>query len=136
MSMPSIPNIEPIITLDAEKAAALLLASMAMEGMALSHIINAEAEKIQYVLGTLKGPKLESPPSFKQLMELDDSVSRVLKQVAAKQMLIHNMLCDLPPCPRTVVYENTATVTGVYRREEVSDSDIAYYHKIEGGGGA
>lgn len=53
MSQPNIPNIRPNIALDREEAINLILASIAMEDMALSHILNAEGEKLQYVLGTL-----------------------------------------------------------------------------------
>jgi hypothetical protein len=50
MSLPNIPNITPIIDIDREEAITMLLASIAMEEMGLSHFINAEGEKIQYVL--------------------------------------------------------------------------------------
>lgn len=51
MSIPNFPSISPEIT--REKALNMILASIAMEELGLSHIINAEGEKIQYVLNDL-----------------------------------------------------------------------------------
>ena len=53
MSMANIPNVTPAITLTREDSINLLLVSIAMEELALSHILNAEGEKIDYILGTL-----------------------------------------------------------------------------------
>jgi hypothetical protein len=50
LSLPSFPDI-PEITI--ENAVGLILLSIAMEELGLSHILNAEGEKLQYVLGTL-----------------------------------------------------------------------------------
>ncbi|MGR6008320.1 hypothetical protein ACT7CZ_05390 [Bacillus cereus] len=47
MSLPNIPDIEPHITLTREEVINLLLSSIAMEEIGLSHLINAEAEKIK-----------------------------------------------------------------------------------------
>ncbi|MEK3878984.1 hypothetical protein MKX51_21270 [Paenibacillus sp. FSL M7-0420] len=61
LSNPSIPNISPTITLTRDDAINLLLSSIAMEELALAHIINAEGEKLQFALGTLSG--ISGPPS-------------------------------------------------------------------------
>jgi hypothetical protein len=53
MSFPNIPNITPLISVTTEQTIPLLLSSIALEELALAHIINAEAEKLQFVLGTL-----------------------------------------------------------------------------------
>ena len=58
MSMPNFPTISPAIT--REDAVNQILSSIAMEELGLSHIINAEGEKLQYVLGTLPG--ISGPP--------------------------------------------------------------------------
>ncbi|MCL6488857.1 MAG: hypothetical protein K6T76_07980 [Alicyclobacillus mali] len=55
MSQPNIPNINPSISLTRDDAVNLLLSSIALEELGLGHLTNAEAEKIQYVLGTLTG---------------------------------------------------------------------------------
>ena len=36
-----------------EEALTMIIASIVMEELALSHILNAEGEKLQYILGTL-----------------------------------------------------------------------------------
>lgn len=55
MSNPNIPNISPTVTLTRDDVINLLLSSIAMEELALANIINAEGEKIQFVLGSLSG---------------------------------------------------------------------------------
>lgn len=52
MSMPSFKGLVPK-NLGRKEAINLLLASIAAEELGLAHIINAEAEKIQFVVGTL-----------------------------------------------------------------------------------
>ncbi len=59
MSMPSFPVVDPPI--DREGAVNQILSSIAMEELGLSHILNAEGEKLQYILGTLPG--LSGPPA-------------------------------------------------------------------------
>ena len=53
MSMPSFPPNGADMT--REDALTMIVASIAMEELALSHILNAEGEKLQYILGTLPG---------------------------------------------------------------------------------
>lgn len=48
MSMPEFPTPNPDMT--SEQALTMILSSIALEEVALSHIINAEGEKIQHVL--------------------------------------------------------------------------------------
>ena len=50
MSLPSFPNIDPPIK--REDAVNQILSSIAMEELGMSHILNAEGEKLQYILGT------------------------------------------------------------------------------------
>lgn len=55
MSFPNIPDVDASVSLSTEDSVNLLLASVAFEELGLAHMINAEAEKVQYVLGTLEG---------------------------------------------------------------------------------
>ena len=55
MSMPSFPPNGADMT--QEEALTMIIASIAMEELALSHILNAEGEKRQYILGTLPGTR-------------------------------------------------------------------------------
>lgn len=51
MSLPTFPDEN--LSINREDAVNYILTSIAMEELALSHILNAEGEKIQYVIGTL-----------------------------------------------------------------------------------
>ncbi|AWP26745.1 hypothetical protein AWU65_27850 [Paenibacillus glucanolyticus] len=67
----------------------LLLSSIAVEEMALAHIVNGEAEKIQYVLGTLQ-PSLFQPEdvSVDNLLAINDSVQRIMEDVLLREVML------------------------------------------------
>ncbi|MDM5215058.1 hypothetical protein QUF94_27445 [Peribacillus sp. NJ4] len=90
MSFPNIPNITPLISVTTGQTVPLLLASIALEELALAHIINAEAEKLQFVLGTLPTGTTLSPAvvSAADLLAIDSSVQRTLRDVIKKEMLL------------------------------------------------
>ncbi|MEI4801459.1 carboxypeptidase-like regulatory domain-containing protein [Bacillus sp. FJAT-51639] len=91
MSFPIIPNITPTISITTPQTIPLLFASIALEELALAHIINAEAEKLQFVLGTLPpGRTTLSPPvvTISNLLAVDSSVQRTLRDVIKKEMLL------------------------------------------------
>lgn len=94
MSFPNIPNVTPTIDIDREDVINLLLASIAFEELGLAHIINAEAEKIQAVLGTLPGSDVAAT-SIDELLEINDSVNRTLKTALKTQMLLQFKLEDV-----------------------------------------
>ncbi|MGG0848925.1 hypothetical protein [Peribacillus simplex] len=76
MYFPNIPNITPAISVTVEQTIPLLLSSIALEELALAHIVNAEAEKLQFVLGTLPTGTALSPAvvSLAELFAVDSSV--------------------------------------------------------------
>ena len=92
MSMPNIPDINPVIGIDIDDSINMLISSIALEEIGLSHIINAEAEKIQYVLGTLdtthdiSGYKLHS---IDDLLRVNRSIDKTLREVLKNQMILH-----------------------------------------------
>ncbi|MFF2530312.1 hypothetical protein ACFVS2_15555 [Brevibacillus sp. NPDC058079] len=91
MSQANIPNITPLITITQSQVANLLLASIALEELGLSHIINAEAEKFQYVLGTLPG--LTGPTAtISDLLNVNASVVNTLREITKKEILLYNKL--------------------------------------------
>lgn len=83
MSMPVFPNINPPIT--REDAVNQILASIALEELGLSHILNAEGEKLQYILGTLPG--LSGPPAtIQDVLDANESVRSMLDTTAQNQL--------------------------------------------------
>ena len=101
MSMPSFPPNGADMT--REEALTMIIASIAMEELALSHILNAEGEKLQYILGTLHGT---SPCACPQdVLAVNKSVTALVEAVTQNQMLLKSKLekvlefCPLPPPP-------------------------------------
>ena len=90
MTQPNIPNINPNITLTRDEAINLLLASIAMEELGLGHVINAEAEKIQYAVGTLPG--LTIPATISELLTVNKSVQSTLQETIKKELLLDSKL--------------------------------------------
>ncbi|MDM5215061.1 hypothetical protein QUF94_27460 [Peribacillus sp. NJ4] len=117
MSFPNIPNITPAISVTVEQTIPLLLNSIALEELALAHIMNAEAEKLQFVLGTLPTGTALSPAvvSLAELFAVDSSVQRTLRDVIKKEMLLQfkfeNVL-DLIPLAPPVPAQQTFPFTG------------------------
>ncbi|MED3663020.1 hypothetical protein NST62_11485 [Ureibacillus sp. FSL K6-8385] len=103
MSLPTIPDITPQITLDRCKTIDLLLSSIAMEEIGLSHILNAEAEKLQAFLK-------KSPCDFYKYLAINDSINKTLRTVVKSQILLQFKLeevvtldyksCCPPPHPK------------------------------------
>ena len=100
MSMPSFPPDGADMTRD--EALTMIIASIAMEELALSHILNAEGEKLQYILGTLPG---QSPCACPQdVLAVNKSVTALVEAVTQNQMLLKNKLdrvlevCPPPAC--------------------------------------
>ncbi len=95
MSMPNIPDITPDITINIAQCEAMLLAAIALEEMGLAHIINAEAEKLQYVLGTLDPTTPTDPPTFQQLLDINNSIAAMLRSVTKSQLMLSYTMEDL-----------------------------------------
>lgn len=91
MSFPNIPNITPITSLGVAGTIPLLLGSIAFEELALAHLMNAEAEKLQFALGTLIPTSTTLTPttvSLDNLLAIDSSVQRTFRDVINKEMLL------------------------------------------------
>ncbi|MFC4800031.1 hypothetical protein ACFPA1_11815 [Neobacillus sp. GCM10023253] len=91
MSLPNVPGMTPNISLSTAQTVPLLLASIALEELALAHILNAEAEKLQFVLGTLTPARTTFSPatvSLSNLLVVNSSIQRTLGDVIKKEMLL------------------------------------------------
>lgn len=101
MSLPVIRTITPSISINRSQVVNLLLASVALEELGLSHIINAEAEKLQATLGTLPGLSITAN-SISGLLSVNREVRRKMQTVIKKQMILQFKLediLDIPPTP-------------------------------------
>ncbi len=101
MSFPNIPNVTPTINLTRDDAINLLLSSIAFEELGLSHIINAEGEKIQYVLGTIPG-LTGGTATIADVLAVDQSVKSVLDTTVKKELLLQAKLESVLTAPTLV----------------------------------
>lgn len=111
MSMPNIPDVDATISITLEDSVNLLLASIAFEELGLAHIINAEAEKVQYVLGTIEGQTTFVEPTIDDLLAINDSVEKTLRNVIKKEMLLQFKLEDTITITTTSSTSTTTTTT-------------------------
>lgn len=86
MSEPNIPDINPQIDLTTDDSLKLILSSIGMEELSLSHILNAEAEKVQYSLGTLKTS--ETPLEMPEIIKMNKSANRMVKDSLKSGILL------------------------------------------------
>jgi hypothetical protein len=90
MSLPQFPDLPDFTREDAVNQ---ILASIAMEELGLSHIINAEGEKIQFSLGTLEGaPKPHA--TIDDVLDVNDSVQKLLGSVSQNQMFLRSKMMN------------------------------------------
>ncbi len=93
MSQPTFPDLPDPIT--REDAISLILTSIAMEELGLSHIINAEGEKIQFALGTIPG--VTAPPAtIEDILAINESVGDVLSNITQYQMFLNSSVMQGP----------------------------------------
>ena len=85
MSLPTFPTMDPPLT--TEESLNMILASIAMEEIGLSHIINAEGEKLQYVLGTLEGGP-DKQASVEEVLSVNKSIKSLLDSVMQNQVIL------------------------------------------------
>lgn len=80
MSLPEIPQLTPPPAIPVKNAISLILVSIALEEIALSHIINAEGEKIQKAIAVSN--------CVDQLINVNASVDKTLRNVIKKEILL------------------------------------------------
>ena len=115
MSLPTIPTITPSINIDRTQVINLLLASVALEELGLAHIINAEGEKLQAVLGTLPGLSVKAT-SISGLLSVNREVRRTLQTIIKNQMLLQFKLediMDIFSTPSPPIYVKAGSAWGV-----------------------
>jgi hypothetical protein len=99
MSLPNIPNITPEINIDCEDAINLILSSVAREEMSLSHILDAESEKIQHVLCMHKNRCAD----LADVKAINQSAERMIEGITRLELLLQmktqNVLELKEKCP-------------------------------------
>lgn len=93
MSMPNIPNLNPQISVNRDDAVNIILSSIGMEELSLAHILNAEAEKIQFALGTLETAGGQAS-SMTDILEINKLASKMVRNVIKNQMLLSMKMED------------------------------------------
>lgn len=91
--MPNIPNLNPQISVNRDDAVNIILSSIGMEELSLAHILNAEAEKIQFALGTLETAGGQAS-SMTDILETNKLASKMVRNVIKKQMLLSMKMED------------------------------------------
>ena len=82
MSMPEFPKLD---NLTLEQAINSILISVAMEEAALSHILNAEGEKIQFILAN-------KCAEVQKVIEVNESVASLIDRVTNLQVILKSKM--------------------------------------------
>lgn len=90
MSLPNIPAIPNLPEIQPENALSLVLVSIALEEIGLSHIINAEGEKIQAAIFS-EG----NNPTPYDLLAVNQSVEKTLRTVVKSQIVTEFKLQEM-----------------------------------------
>jgi hypothetical protein len=88
LSKPTFPD-NPGITRD--DAVNQILSSIAMEELGLSHVINAEGEKLQYILGTLPGATGPAA-TIEDVLNANESIQKLLQNASYNQLLLRSKM--------------------------------------------
>lgn len=88
MSQPTFPSNTDITR---EEAVNQLISSIALEELGLSHVINTQGEKLQYMLGTLPG--LTGPAAtVEDLLNANESIQNLLQSASYNQLLLRSKM--------------------------------------------
>jgi hypothetical protein len=93
MSAPSFPDHDKVLTHD--EAVNAILTSIALEETALSHIINAEGEKIQFAL---EHAKKNGCTDMETVLKVNESTASMLAQIAEIEIVLTNKLSKILKC--------------------------------------
>jgi len=108
MSLPQFPNKDVLPTL--EQSLSAIVASIAMEEAALSRVLNAESEKIKYVIDCAKTKGCDNA-CLKDILAVNDSAADMIKTIVELQKILKDKLAiaskhlpvkpipPKPPCP-------------------------------------
>ncbi|MGI5899081.1 MAG: BclA C-terminal domain-containing protein [Christensenellales bacterium] len=107
MSLPQFPSTPDLNRQDAINQ---VIASIASEELALSHIINAEGEKIQYAIGSIPG--LPEDSTIAQVTDVNKSAINMLGTILENQIILTGKLTQALQAPVFLGPTGPAGVTG------------------------
>lgn len=107
MSQPRFPLVPDLSRQDAINQ---VLSSIASEELALSHIINAEGEKIQYAIGSIPG--LTESSTIAEVTDVNNSVVDTLGTVLENQIVLTGKLSQALQAPVSLGATGPAGQTG------------------------
>ncbi|MFS0781698.1 BclA C-terminal domain-containing protein [Bacillus sp. 1P06AnD] len=108
MSQANIPNITPSISLTREDAVNLLISSIAMEELGLSHIINTQGENLQFAIGTLG----DTPGTPAEIADINASIVQMLTAVGKQEFLMQSKLRNAMRIPTILGATGPTGATG------------------------
>ena len=82
MSMPNLPDVQ----IDREGGINAILAAIGMEELSLAHLLNAEGEKIQMALGTLR--EGDEPFAAEEIYRVNESAGRMVRDTMMSQIVL------------------------------------------------
>lgn len=109
--MPTYPPISPGLT--REDALNMILASIAMEELGISHIINAEGEKIQFILKNLS-KNHSCDDSIHDVLEVNKSVESLMDVLMQNQVLLKGKMESVLDIMTSNIGPTGATAPVVY----------------------
>lgn len=92
MSQANIPDITPNVSITTDDSVNLILSSIGLEELSLSHILNAEAEKVQYSLGTLE--TASGAQEMPDIIRMNVSANKMVKDTIKSNILLGLKLSD------------------------------------------
>lgn len=127
MSLHNIPDVTPRITLKREEVIHLLLTSIAMEEISISHIMNAEGDKIQQLLE-------RDDISLDDMLRLNRSMERMVRNMISKQILLQFKLDHILEMEgKSPVVDEEVEVDEMHGKSHVVDEGVAV-DEMEGKG--
>jgi len=117
MSFPNIPDITPEISITFEDAIILLLASIALEEMSLSELMDVEKNKILYVLKEFKHKDTTLQDVIDINKSVDDTIKTLIKMQMLLQFKLENIIKVLPTTTAHTKASTTPTCSTTTKKE-------------------